>query len=124
MLKTALVILTLGSGGTTHMALSEAESLDDCRDKADVVGQVLTASGYSVAAMRCGETGLDLTPYSHGYDDEDLRWHYLVTVKGDVLEDGFDLLPVEPGSCQAMGEGQFCAVSAQGPAETPGPAEK
>lgn len=116
MLKTALLILTLGNGGAIHMALSEAETMEDCEAKADVVGQVLTGAGYTIEAMRCGETSLALTPYKHGHSTADMRWHYHVTLKGTDLGDGFVLRPVEAGECEADGKAmEYCTISAQGP---------
>ncbi|RKF14596.1 hypothetical protein D6850_06820 [Roseovarius spongiae] len=117
MLKTALLILTLGPDGATHMALSEADSLADCVAKAESVGAILTGAGYDIQAMRCGQTDLALTPYQHGRDADDMQWRYRVVVKGASLEDGFTARPVAPGVCRANGdENVFCAVSAQGPA--------
>lgn len=115
MLKIALLTLTLGDGGTMHMALSEAGSLADCTAKAEAVEQILTGAGYTIEAMRCGETDLSLTPYEHGHTAADMRWHYHVTLNGAALEDGFALRTVEPGTCVAEGDQTYCAVSAQGP---------
>lgn len=116
MLKTALLILTLGDGGTTHMALSEADSLADCEGMAEAVEQILTGAGYTIQAMRCGQTDLDLTPYEHGYSQAEMRWHYQVALNGSSLEDGFTVQMVEPDACETGGEtNAYCAVSAQGP---------
>lgn len=115
MLKTALIILTLGEGGAMHMALTETESLENCKERAEAVGQVLTGAGYTIEAMRCGETDLNLTPYGHGASNRDLRWNYHVTLKGSALEDGFGARLVKPDACTAEGDDEYCAVSAQGP---------
>lgn len=114
-MKIALIILTLGGTGNMQLALSEAESMEDCAAKADVVEQILSGAGYAIEAMRCGETDLVLTPYEHGRGEADMRWTYHITLKGAALEDGFELRPAESGNCQAdAGAGQYCAISAQG----------
>lgn len=116
MMKIALVILTLGDTGAMNLAVSGTETLEDCEATAEVVRQILTEAGAKIEAMRCGETGLTLTPFVHGYGPGDLRWHYQVTLKGSALADGFDLTPVEPGTCKADTAAQhYCAVSAQHP---------
>lgn len=114
MLKIALLTLTL-DGGAVHMAMTEAESPEECKGKAEVVEQVLIGAGYTVVAMRCGQTDLNLTPYNHGAGDRDMKWHYHVTVNGTALEDGFNARLVEPGTCTAEGDDEYCAASAQGP---------
>ncbi|MFP7571394.1 hypothetical protein [Marivita sp. S2033] len=114
MLKTILIILTLGQGGAMQLALTETDSLEDCMARADVVGQILSGAGEQIEAMRCGETDLAVSPYEHGHGPEDLKWHYLVSVKGTSLEDGFDIRPVEAGHCDASA-GKVCAISAQRP---------
>lgn len=116
MMKTALLILTLGQDGAVHMALSEADTPADCREMAETVGQILDGAGYTIEALRCGRTGLDLTPYEHGHSADDMRWHYHVVVNGTALEDGFTARSVEPGQCETDGDADaFCAISAQGP---------
>ena len=116
MLKTVLLVLTLGDGGTTHMALSEADSLADCAGRAEAVERILTGAGYTIKTMRCGQTDLEVTPYDHGHTEADMRWHYHVALNGASLEDGFTLRSVEPGTCDAGDDvTAFCAISAQGP---------
>lgn len=115
MLETALIILTLGAGGGTQLALSVTESPEDCAARAEVLEQVLTGSGYTILGMRCGQTPLALSPYSHGHDADDMRWLYRVTLKGSALADGFDLAPVEAGQCAETAPGIHCAISAQEP---------
>ncbi len=116
MLKTVLLILTLGDGGTTNMALSEAESLADCQVRAESVEQILTGAGYTIEAMRCGETNLDVTLYEHGYTEADMRWHYHIVLNGTSLEDGFTASSVEPDTCEIGDDANtYCAISAQAP---------
>lgn len=116
MLKTALLILTLGQNGTVHMALSEAETLADCEGMAESVEQILTSAGYKIQALRCGQTDLDLTPYEHGHTPDDVRWHYHVVVEGTALHDGFTVRSMSPGTCATDGDASaYCAISAQGP---------
>ena len=117
MLKTALIILTVSATGQTHMALTYADSVDDCRDTAEMIGDVLTESGISIAAMRCGQTELDLTEFIHGFTEDEMRWHYHVTVNGAALEDGFVMEHVAPGTCESPGASTYCTISAQYPVE-------
>lgn len=116
MLKTVLLILTLGYGGEMHLALTETDTLADCEDKAEAVEQVLIGAGYTIEAMRCGETDLKVAPYNHAHKDADMRWHYRVVLNGTSLEDGFTARSVAPGACEVDGEANaYCAISAQGP---------
>jgi hypothetical protein len=115
MIKTALIILTVSSTGQTHMAMTETDSFDDCRDAAEVVGGILTEAEVKIAAMRCGQTDLQLTEYAHGYTEEEMRWHYRVEIKGTALEDGFLIQSIAPGTCNGEDEGTYCTISAQHP---------
>lgn len=115
MLKTALLILTLGDGGALHMALTETDTAEDCAAMAEVVGQMLSGAGYTIAAMRCDRTDLRLTPFEHGRSAAEMDRQYRVTVKGTALEDGFVVQPVASGSCEAAQPDTYCAISAQAP---------
>ncbi|WP_289041047.1 hypothetical protein [uncultured Aliiroseovarius sp.] len=117
MLKTTLVILTLGYGGTTHLAVSEAETQEDCLAKAEVLDQILTGAGAKITALRCGQTDLRLTPYNHSYAEGELRWHYHIKLHGTEREDGFTMTPTAAGRCSADGADEFCTISAQAPVE-------
>lgn len=115
MFKTVLVILTVSSTGQIHMAMSETDSIDDCRDAAEVVGGILAEANVQIAAMRCGQTDLQLTEYAHGYTEEEMHWHYRVEIKGTALEDGFAIQPIAPGTCSGAGGSNYCTISAQHP---------
>lgn len=115
MLKTALLILTLGEGGTMQMALTTADTMQDCKASAQSVEKILTGAGYTIEAMRCGQTDIDVAPYEHGQGAKEMRWQYHVTVQGDTIEDGFQLRPIEGDACSASGAGEYCTVSAQEP---------
>ncbi|SIT79605.1 hypothetical protein [Pontibaca methylaminivorans] len=115
MLETALLILSIGTGDTVQMSLARTDSPAACLERADALAEVLTSAGYTIAGMRCGESPLALTPYEHGHDEGDLRWHYHVTLKGSDTGDGFTFEPVAEGTCEAVATNEFCAVSAQQP---------
>ncbi|KIC39002.1 hypothetical protein RA27_17710 [Ruegeria sp. ANG-R] len=117
MLKTDLIILTVGSTGQTHMAMMDAPSDAACQDAAQTIQAILSKNDIPISAMRCGETGLRLTEFAHGYSEEEMRWHYRVTVKGTALEDGFAITQVAPGTCEMSGPDTYCTISAQHPVE-------
>ncbi|MCL3883141.1 hypothetical protein [Marivita sp. GX14005] len=117
MLHTVLIVLTLGQGDAIHLAVSEAETMADCEGKAEVVSQILSGAGYTIEAMRCGQTDMMFTPYTHEHHPEDYRWHYHVALKGAALTDGFTLRKTDSGACTADGAGEYCTISAQGPAQ-------
>lgn len=49
MLKSVLVILTTTSAGGSHLALSPADDPADCAARREVVSQILTGAGYTIA---------------------------------------------------------------------------
>ena len=56
MLKPVLVVLTLAQGGdATHLALTSADTAQDCAAKAQAVQKVLEGAGHTVLAARCAE---------------------------------------------------------------------
>lgn len=112
MLKPVLVILTL-HGNATHLALSDADSAEDCATKAEVVGQILKGAGQEVLAVGCGQTDLVYTPYSHGAPETAYvhPWRVKLSEGGPVIEalpDGAACTP-EPRLMQPT----YCALSAQ-----------
>ncbi|QCO56937.1 hypothetical protein EOK75_14140 (plasmid) [Pseudorhodobacter turbinis] len=116
MLKIALIVLTMGEAGTLHIAFTQADTMEGCKARAEVVSGILTDAGTKIEAVRCGDTDFTFTPYGHDHADADRRWQYHVTVQGDAIEDGFKLRPVEAGNCKAESDaGEYCAVSAQAP---------
>lgn len=113
MLKPVLVILTMTSGGDTHLALSSPETPADCEARREVVSQTLAAAGTQVLAALCGESDLTFTPYAHGAPATAFthRWRVHLTDAGPVIA------PVPDGAActearDAM-QPSFCAVSAQ-----------
>lgn len=118
MLKPVLVVLTLApGGGATHLALTSAETAQDCAAKAQSVRQVLEDAGRTVLAARCAETALAFTPYGHGGDSarRPHAWRVTLPENGAVIEplaQGADCTPA-PDSTPAV----HCAWSAQGAVE-------
>lgn len=113
MLKPLLVILTMTSGGDTHLALSSPETQADCEARQEVVSQTLAAAGAQVLAAVCGESDLSFTPYAHGAPASAFthRWRVHLTDGGPVIA------PVAQGAaCDEQRDAMqpsFCAVSAQ-----------
>lgn len=117
MLKPVLVVLTLAHGGeATHLALTSAETAEDCATKSQAVRQVLDGAGHAVLAVRCAETNLEFTPYGHGDTAERPHaWRVTLPETGAVIEplaQGADCTPA-PDSTPTV----HCAWSAQGLAE-------
>ncbi|NVO56734.1 hypothetical protein HW561_13155 [Rhodobacteraceae bacterium B1Z28] len=115
MLKTVLIILTIGPTGQTHMAMMDANSVGECRRSAETIGNILGKNDIQIAAMRCGQTELELTEFAHGYTEEEMRWHYRVAVKGIELEDGFAIQHITSGTCEGSDAVTYCTISAQHP---------
>ena len=89
MLKPVLVVLTLAQGGdATHLALTSAETAQDCAAKAQAVQKVLEGAGHTVLAARCTETDLEFTPYGHGGDSAERphAWRVTLPETGAVIE--------------------------------------
>lgn len=115
MLKSALIILTVSATGQTHMAMMDTTSVDHCWESAQTIKAILSRNDIQIAAMRCGETALQLTEFEHGFTEEEMRWHYSVTIQGEALEDGFTIDCVAPGTCEISGPDAYCTISAQNP---------
>ena len=118
MLKPVLVVLTLAQGGdATHLALTSAETMQDCAAKAQAVQKVLEGAGHTVLAARCTETDLEFTPYGHGGDSAERphAWRVTLPETGAVIE------PLAQGEgCTPAPDGMpavHCARSAQGVVE-------
>lgn len=118
MLKPVLVVLTLAQGGdATHLALTSAETMQDCAAKAQAVQKVLEGAGHTVLAARCTETGLEFTPYGHGGASAERphAWRVTLPETGAVIE------PLAQGEgCTPAPDGTpavHCARSAQGVVE-------
>lgn len=113
MLKPVLVILTLTSGGDTHLALSPADTPEDCAASREVVSQILTSAGIQILAAACGQTALSVTPYLHAAPDSAFthRWRVHLTDGGPVIDPVADGAPCAEDR-RAM-QPSFCAVSAQ-----------
>lgn len=114
MLKPVLVVLTLAQGGgATHLALTSADSPDECLAKAEVVSQVLEGAGLTVIAARCGETERTFTPYAHSAQSGAHIHPWRVTLP----ETGVILEPLGTGEdCRAAPDAApavHCALSAQ-----------
>lgn len=115
MLKTVLIVLTISATGQTHFSMVETETTQACHKTAEMIGGILAETDVQVAAMRCGQTQLNLTEFVHGHPEEDMVWHYRVTVDGTELDDGFSAEHVASGSCTETGAQTYCAISAQHP---------
>lgn len=113
MLKPVLVILTLTSGGDTHLALSPADSAEDCAASREVVSQILTTAGAQILAAACGQTDLRVTPYLHAAPDSAFihRWRVHLADGGPVIKPLADDAPCAEDR-RAM-QPSFCAISAQ-----------
>lgn len=118
MLKPVLVVLTLAQGGdATHLALTSADTAQDCAAKAQAVQKVLEGAGHTVLAARCAETDLEFTPYGHKGDSagHPHPWRVTLPETGAVIE------PLAEGAaCTPAPEGTpavHCAWSAQGVVE-------
>lgn len=118
MLKPVLVVLTLAQGGdATHLALTSADTAQDCATKAQTVQKVLQDAGHTVLAARCTQTEVDFTPYGHGGDSTGRphAWRVTLPETGAVIEPlakGAECLPAPDGTPAV-----HCAWSAQGVVE-------
>ena len=115
MLKPVLVVLTLAQGGgATHLALTSAETAEDCAAKSHAVRQVLEAAGHAVLAARCAETALNYTPYDRNGDAavRSHAWRVTLPDTGAMIE------PLAEGAaCLSAPEDTpavYCARSTQG----------
>ncbi|HRO14395.1 MAG TPA: hypothetical protein PLL33_05010 [Paracoccus sp. (in: a-proteobacteria)] len=112
MLKTVLVILTLGEGGATHLSLSAAEDARDCAARGERLAGVLTQAGYQVLGQGCAQTGLEVTPYVPGADAQAFVNRWRVTLSDPAM-----IEPLAPdAACMPAPDADpavFCAVSAQ-----------
>ncbi|MFC0341555.1 hypothetical protein [Paracoccus niistensis] len=118
MLKPVLVVLTLAQGGdATHLALTSAETMQDCATKAQAVQKVLEGAGHTVLAARCTDTDLEFTPYGHGGDSAERphAWRVTLPKTGALIEplaEGEGCTPAPDGTPAV-----HCARSAQGVVE-------
>lgn len=112
MLKTVLVILTLGEGGATHLSLTAADGAQDCAARGERLAGVLTQAGYQVIGQSCTETALTFTPYVPGAEAGAFVNRWRVT-----LSDPARIEPlVADAACTPAPDADpavFCAVSAQ-----------
>ena len=84
MLKSVLVILTTTSAGGSHLALSPADDPADCAAKREVVSQILTGAGYTIAGASCALTDLRFTAYDHSAPDSAYVHRWRVQLSEDV----------------------------------------
>ncbi|WBU62773.1 hypothetical protein [Paracoccus aerodenitrificans] len=115
MLKSLLLILFSTGPGEASVAFAEAENLDDCEAKRDVVTQILTSAGQAPTYVLCGKTELSFSPYIHGTPPDALIHYYRIRIAG---ENRFDLIPLGSKSeCDRLASPEdaqlWCAVSGQ-----------
>lgn len=117
MLKPVLVVLTLAPGGeATHLALTSAETAQECAAKSQAVRQVLQDAGVKVIEARCAETDLAFTPYGHGGKGPHVHpWRVTLPATGALIEPlpAAETCAPAPDATPAV----HCALSAQAVAE-------
>lgn len=117
MLKSVLVVLTLAPGGeATHLALTSAESAQECAAKSRAVRQVLLDAGVQVIDTRCAETDVAFTPYGHGNKGPHVHpWRVTLPETGALIEplSAAEACVPAPDATPAV----HCALSAQAVAE-------
>ena len=116
MLKIALLTLTMTPEGEPRLTLSDMADAAACTEAQASVTEILTQSGITVLAARCGPSALQLTPFDHGATPEDERFRYRVALDP---AGGFEVTPLAAGAaCQPAPQAQpaiHCARSSQEP---------
>lgn len=114
MLETALLLLTLTAEGDLRVNLTPAADAAECETDRETVVGILTGAGQAPLAARCGQTGLRLTPFSHGTGPDDEIHRYRVELPS---AGGYRLTPLtEAQTCTPAEEAEpavYCARSAQ-----------
>lgn len=116
MLHWVLIVLTAASPGQPHLAVTPAQDAADCADKADLIRQVLTVGGYHIVALDCGQTAVQMTPYRHGHDPDQVIHAYRVTLPGKDRPQDLVITPLNGQPCQPAPDAVpavYCALSQQ-----------
>lgn len=114
MLKTALLTLTLTTGGEPLMTLSEMETPAACEESRQTITSIFADAGIELITALCGQTALQLTPFMHGATPEEERHRYHIAIDGAGR---FDVTPLAANAdCQPAPDAIptiYCARSSQ-----------
>ncbi|UCB55314.1 MAG: hypothetical protein JSW45_01900 [Thiotrichales bacterium] len=111
-----LVLLTRNAAGDINASFVNTDTLDQCREKAQLVEGVFNGAGIPIVESRCIRSELMFSEFSHTISSSMTRHFYLVHV-----DDGrVDIRPVEDWyACkqqeqQGAGKGRlYCSSSVQ-----------
>ena len=81
-----LITLTQNGAGDINASFVNTATLAQCRQKAQMVGSVFTASGIPVIESRCIESEQQFSEFGHASDTNMIRNFYLLTVDEKTIQ--------------------------------------
>lgn len=113
-MKIIMLLLTLGTDGSTHVSFGETESLEACAARLEQVMPVLKKAGIGIIETRCAPSDIEVAKYDRNAPKDAPRYDYRVVLKAD----GFEAAPVGADGCtpaETDAGKVFCASSQQQP---------
>ena len=86
-----LVLLTRNAAGDINASFVNTETLEQCREKAQLVAGVFQGAGIPVIVSRCIRSEFKFTEFQHAASSSLTRHFYLV----HVTDDQVDITPVK-----------------------------